>query len=41
MEVEGSEIVLRSRTGSGQYEKLMVDESEVVAAIAEIATWTG
>jgi hypothetical protein len=39
--VEGNEIVLVSRTGSGRFERLMVDEREVAEAIAEIATWAG
>jgi hypothetical protein len=40
-EVEGTEIVLVSRTGSARFEKLMVDEREVADAIAEIAKWAG
>jgi hypothetical protein len=40
-QVEGTEIVLQSRTGSGRYERLMVDEREVANAIKEIATWGG
>jgi hypothetical protein len=39
--VENRTINLKRPEGGGQFERIMVDESEVAAAIEEIAEWSG
>jgi hypothetical protein len=39
--VENQAIILKPPTGGGQFERIMVDENQVAAAIEEIAQWGG
>ena len=39
--VESQSIILKPRTGGGQYERIVIDEKQFAAAIEEIAAWRG